>query len=792
MIRHFISLIFIFTVFAVSAQDANTLSGTVTDDGGQAIGRASVRLLNTNFGTITDASGKFTLSGLDAGRFILQVSAIGYATRTVEVSVGAAESSDLKLNLSESSVQLSDVVVTAQKQEEDKQKIPATISTLSSEQVQQYRLWNTRELTAIIPNMFSNNSGDNRNVTSIRGITTTSYDPAVATYVDGVNQFTLDTYIPQLMDIERIEVLSGPQGTLYGRNAMAGVINIITRQPTNTPSGFAELNIGNYGQTRYAIGYRTPLIPNKLYFGISGVYEKTSGYYTNLYNNSDFDKRSTFTANYFLKYNVSQRWALSLNMKTNSNRNDGAFPLAGSVDEALSKPFTVNQNAVTKLMDNNFNASLVASYSGDKINFFSQSAYQSNYRYYKNPIDGDFSPADIITIVNNYGKDWNNVKVLTQEFKFSSPASLNSPFKWTAGTYMFHQYVPNKQATHFGEDAGFYGIPDTNFSTINTTTAYANGIAVYGQGTYTFLDHLDVTLGFRYDYEHKKQTVGGAYQHDPDPTVIVTQPDTTGRADFNAISPKVAVAYRVGSHTYYVSYARGFRAGGMTQASSDPTQPPLYAYKPEYSNNYEVGMKHHFLNNKVMVNLSAFYIKVTDAQVPTLVLPDAITVTRNAGELTSKGIDLQISTTPAKNLQFDYNFGFNDARYTKLNLPGADENGDGQPDGSVSYKNNKQIFTPAFTSMAALQYGSMVGPVKLTARGEWMLLGDQYFDLPNTIKQDSYSLFNVRAGAAYDRFELMFWGRNLGDQHYIAYAYNFGATHLGDPRTYGVTFRANF
>jgi iron complex outermembrane receptor protein len=185
-----------------------------------------------------------------------------------------------------------------------------------------------------------------------------------------------------------------------------------------------------------------------------------------------------------------------------------------------------------------------------------------------------------------------------------------------------------------------------------------------------------------------------------------------------------------------------------------------------------------------MVNLSLFYISVTDVQVPTLVLPDAITITRNAGELTSKGIDLQISTTPIKNLQFDYNFGVNDAAYDKLNLS--------QDGNEEDLKGNKQIFTPSFTSMAALQYAYSIGRVKLSARGEWMMLGEQYFDLPNTIKQDGYSLFNVRAGAAYDRFELMFWGRNLGDEHYIAYAYNFGATHLGDPRNYGVTFRANF
>ena len=131
---------------------------------------------------------------------------------------------------------------------------------------------------------------------------TTSYDPAVATYIDGVNQFTLDTYIATLFDVERIEVLRGPQGTLYGRNAMGGVINIITKQPANNTNGFAEINIGNYNQQRYTLGLRTPLIKNKLFFGVAGVYNRRNGFYTNEFYNNSYDKRNTFTGNYYLKY----------------------------------------------------------------------------------------------------------------------------------------------------------------------------------------------------------------------------------------------------------------------------------------------------------------------------------------------------------------------------------------------------------------------------------------------------------------------------------------------------------
>src|SRR5690606_13706900 len=150
--------------------------------------------------------------------------------------------------------QLEEVTVTAQKQEENLQEVPISVSHITDQEVNNLRLWQARDLTGLFPNFYSSHSGDGRNVVGIRGISTTSYDPAVAVYVDGVIQFGLDTYSNGLLDIERIEVLRGPQGTLYGRNAMGGVINIITKQPTNQTQGFAGVDFGNYGLSRYSLG----------------------------------------------------------------------------------------------------------------------------------------------------------------------------------------------------------------------------------------------------------------------------------------------------------------------------------------------------------------------------------------------------------------------------------------------------------------------------------------------------------------------------------------------------------
>jgi iron complex outermembrane recepter protein len=302
-------------------------------------------------------------------------------------------------------------------------------------------------------------------------------------------------------------------------------------------------------------------------------------------------------------------------------------------------------------------------------------------------------------------------------------------------------------------------------------------------------DKFELTAGLRYDYEHKKQSVLGQYQVDPDPTpVFDTRPDTSASVNFSAFSPKLSAAYHINNNsTVYATYSRGYRAGGYTQLSSDPSQPPLYNFKPEYSNNFEAGIKNNFMNDRVRVNIAVFYTTINNAQIPTLVLPDAVTITRNAGKLHSKGAELELSATPFRNFEIVYNAGYTDAKYKTLKVP---QNGS-----EVNLEGNKQVYTPSGTSALALQYAYDLGTkqnLKAVVRGEWMYLGKQYFDLANAISQDGYSLLNTRVGFAAKNFEVMFWGRNLAGKKYISYAYDFGAIHLGDPRTYGITLTGKF
>jgi iron complex outermembrane receptor protein len=685
----------------------------------------------------------------------------------------------------DSAVSLNEVLVTAQKREEPAGKVPLAISVFTANQVQAFRLWNNKDMSGVVPNFYASDPGDGRDVISIRGITTTSYDPAVATYIDGINQFGLDTYIPSLFDIQRIEILRGPQGTLYGRNAMGGVVNIITRQPTNQISGFAEVSAGNHGLQRYAAGFRAPLIKDKLFIGVAGAYEGRDGYYTNEYDQSSYDRQHSYTGNYYLKYLPCARWTVDLNIKHRGNRNHGAFPLVADPAMVFQQPFLLNQNAKTTMVDNTFQSSLSAGYRGRSFNFRTQSSYQQNYRYYQQPIDGDFSPLDAISVINNYGSKWNNIRAYTEDLQFSSAPSSSS-WKWTAGSYWFYQDQPNKQATRYGNDANLLGVGDSLFSTITTTRNHKWGMAFYGQVSYALTEKLNLTGGLRYDYEHQSEHVLGEMQHDPDPTPFVVVPDTSGKVSFHAFSPKLALDYRMGDRsTLYIVYSRGFRTGGLTQLSFMTDQPPLAGYRPEYSSNYELGVKTILLSGKLRVNAAIFYTHINDAQVPTLVLPDAITVTRNTGRLNNRGAEAEISATPFPGLEILYNFGYTHSRYQTLKLA---QNG-----ATVDLAGKRQPFTPDITSLLAVQYTYRIGADwRVFARGEWKMMGTTYYDLGNTISQSSYSLYNMRCGVSRKQLELALWARNIGDKKYIAYAYDFGAYHLGDPATWGVTLGVRF
>src|SRR5450432_4057301 len=772
--------------YAVS-QAQSKYSGTVRDEKGNPVVGATIHLLNTDVSVISNEAGGFSFPIVPKGIYSAEISSIGFARMERKIQLPLNVDS-LIIKLAKSAIQLDAVVVTAEKQESNIQNVPISITALSTRDIQAYRLWASSDLKGIVSNLYSANPGDGRNVSSIRGITSTSYDPAVDTYIDGVPQFTLDTYIPQLFDIDHIDVLKGPQGTLYGRNAMGGVINIFTKQPDDQVHVSFELSSGNYGLERYAFNFSTPIVKGKLYLGAAVLYEASDGYYINDFNNTNFDRQHRTADNIYLKYLLNSQWSFTLNMKNLWNRNQGAFTLNPTVELALANPFHLDQNAVGEMVDNSLNTSLQIRHAGTKMDFTSLTAYQSNYRYYKSPVDGDFSPLDIISIVNDYGKNWNKVSAWTEELRLSSATAAVSPLKWAVGSYLFLQKAPNKQGVHFGADAALAGSPDSNYTIINTAQIKNQGAAFYGQLEYALSNHFSAVAGLRYDYQQSNAEVSGLYLPDGSINGFPTQPDTSGKTTYHALSPMFSFSFHPDDHAHiYVSYNRGFRTGGLTQLSSDPSQPPLYPYQPEYSNNYELGLKSNYFTNRLHANFAIFYNTVQSVQIPTLILPDAITVIKNAGGLDSKGFEAELQGLVLPGLELTYHFGYTHATYTSGKLS---SNGN-----AVDLDGKRQVFTPDMTSMGVMQYSfKLPKPIGVNAfiRGEWYYFGKQFFDLSNLQEQSSYQLLNASVGITYSFFSISAWLRNITGTQYVAYAYDFGAARLGDPYTYGVNMKFKF
>jgi iron complex outermembrane recepter protein len=773
-------LVFLIFLFHLCQAQAPTIV-LISDGDGVKIPGATIHVLNTDITLLSNDSGRVVFPPLPKGDYSVMITAVGFAR--IEKRIRLPLTEIVSVPLVRTSVQLDAVVVTAEKKESNIQNVPVSITALSSREIDAYRLWANKDLKGVVSNLYSADPGDGRDVTSIRGITSTSYDPAIVTYIDGVPQFTLDTYIPQLFDVDHIDVLKGPQGTLYGRNALGGVINIVTKQPDNQLHTSLEYSLGNFKTNRLSFAFKAPLIKGKLFLGIAGLYESSSGFYTNDFNNNKFDSQYRYAGNIFLKYLLNPQWSFTINVKSLWNRNFGAFALNPTISDAFVNPYHLDQNAIGKMVDNSLNTSFQIRHTGSKMDFSSLTAYQSNYRYYEKPLDGDFSPLDIISIVNNYGKPWNKVDAWTEELRLSSATSSSSSLKWAVGSYLFLQNAPNKQGVHFGTDAALIGSPDSNYTIINTTQIKNKGLAFYGQLEYDLSKQFNISGGLRYDYQESSAEVSGLYLPDGSPAGFPTQPDTSGKTNFHAWSPMLSLSYYPNAFAHiYASYRRGYRTGGLTQLSSDPSQPPLYPYQPEYSNNYELGVKTNYFNNRFHANLAFFYNTVQDVQVPTLILPDAITVIKNAGGLTSRGFEAELEGMVARGLDLTWHLGYTHSTYNsgKLSSNGME----------VDLENKNQVFTPNLTSMFSAQYSRRILKTYVTFfRAEWFYFGKQYFDLLNLQSQSSYQYLNGSFGVSKSFWSFSFWFRNITGTKYIAYAYDFGAARLGNPYTYGVTVK---
>ncbi|MDQ1087163.1 TonB-dependent receptor [Siphonobacter sp. SORGH_AS_1065] len=769
--------LFLLNVSLVLAQRGATIRGRVEEENGQPITDVTIELKPVHRSTTSNEQGRFTFTNIPAGSYELHASSLNYQFDHKLVAVADGQTVTVVLTATTKTLQLSPVTITAEKYANTQQRTALSVSSLSSRQIQERRIQEMGDMLMSVPNLMSMNVGSpTLTMTSIRGINTFSQNPVVGIYVDGIPMFDGYSSSVQIQNIERVEVLRGPQSTLYGRNALGGVINIITSKPGNVTHGFGELTLGNFSRQRYAAGLSGPLVKNKLFAGFSGIYDTRNGFFTNLYTGRKFDKPETYSGSLNLRYLASDRLSFTLHSRGEYNHIAGTFPYTFA-SMAEQQPLTINQNGTNRETRKLVTTSLQAVYQlkGMELSSLTGHTFMSDtYQDY----DVDYSPADFML----YEMPFQPQNTLTQEFKLVS--NQHEKLRFTAGLFGFMDRKKAETVYRYGADAATY-YPGAPYSSFIYSDKKIQGLAAYVHATYALTSKLDLIAGLRYDYENRTLT-HRTEMAKPGETPTVIAPDKTIDGHNDAVSPKLGFSLKATSDLMaYATYSRGYRSGGFNQYTAQANK---LNYKPEFTDNFEVGVKSEWLNRRLRANLALFYVAWKDQQ-QSVAFPDLIT--DNVGKLQNKGLELELTALPLKGLEVNYNLGMVDTKYQSLILSdGAGKNKD--------YAGNHQIFTPKLSTSLAATYRHTLGQkAALFVTPEWKYLGLQYMNYYNDLIQQPFSLINLNAGVKYGPVEISIWGKNMGDVRYLTFAY---ATTVkaqspvaqGAPRTIGVTLKAGF
>ncbi|MCU0626012.1 MAG: TonB-dependent receptor [Gemmatimonadaceae bacterium] len=786
--------------FTASAQATTPVTGTVRAAGTPLAG-VRLSLLNTGVVTRSDSLGRFRLQPPGPGRYTLLAQRPGYAALTRDITAPTA--SPLALDLAPAPQQLAAAVVTADRREERADRVPGSLTVLDADRVQAARVWELRDLPGLVPNLqWSDQGVPYQAILGIRGIAAFSDEPAVATYVDGVPAFDIAGNGLSLVDIERIEVLRGPQGTQYGRNALGGVINIVTRPPGNERRGSVETGIGNLGLTRLSAAFRTPLVRDRLFLSVSAQRQQRDGFYRNdltgtpiARSGADDARFGDNTATYAaaaLRWLPGGAWSAEATAKAQqdrSARNSGYFAFAPSDSIAFARPFTLARDQLGRSERRLVNGALSVRHDGARVAFQSVTSAQHIGFAYRD-IDFDGTPTDVFRASSEHRLALGAFQpqtILNQELRLASAPGARS-LRWVAGVAGFRQSRTVGNATDYRAGAAALFPPavaaQLPFATVQGGELVNTGSAVFGEATWLPTARLELTAGARWDREVRRGTAVDFTLRNGVPDYNVRDADR--RATFRAVSPRAAIVLRPDDRWQLsATWARGFRAGGINLFTPNAA---TRLYEPETSDNVEVGMKGAWLDRRLLVNASLFRIDWRDQQLIFAASPGDFVV-GNLGRVRSQGGELEIVALPWRGIEVQQALGITDARYRALTFLGEDRTG------------NRAYYTPAYTSTTALQLARplpgrpLLGvPASWQLRTELQAFGRQYFDVANTIAQAPVQLVHLRGAIDVGRWTVAGFVRNATDRRYLGYASPtfFTFAQLAPPRTYGMTVGARF
>jgi len=758
------------------------VSGNVSDNTGEPLIGATIMEQGTVNGTVSDYNGNYELTVTEGA--VVVVSYTGYSDQEAAVSEGGR----LNFVLETDAEVLDEVVVSgfsgvvgrARKRVESIQNIPESVVALNADGIEKAGISNVADFAELVPNMkLSESQAIGVNFLIVRGIPQIrNADAPVAFVVDGVTIPDPALLNQEIFDLALIEAVKGPQGALYGKNAIGGAINIYSKEPTNQSKNNLQVGAGNGGYLSGQFVSSGAITEDKAYYRLSGKYQNFDGLLTNTFldRKVDFSEDVSFRGQVILTPTNKFKAAVTLQyMNTDAGATYYSISPTSIGTGGLLEPIDPNpteDNSVihqdvfgNSTLDNLF-GSLNLQFNLGKSKLQSITSYNKVDR--ETYGDLDFTEEAFDGFVNVFGLDqgeFNNTSSFNQELRLSSTNS-DSPVDWSIGGFI--QSV----------ERDFYQ-SDLTLSADWAVTDYTvnfNTVALFGFLDYQLTDQLTASFGLRFDSDNFEQDdrLGGIMNE---------------RSD-DVLQPKFSLSYKaLDNALMFANYGRGYRAGGFNPSVTDLFN---VDYRKEISDNYEFGFKTSSWGNRFILNGSVFFSDFTDRQQfalePSLFIPGNF----NYDKSTIFGFEIDTKTRLAKGLDVLLSYGFVDS---KIDEGGATGGASGTATNLNAFNGNITSFVPRnnfnlgiASSFDLSETASLDLNINLNGTGEiyWSdANGDDSLS-------DGYQLLDARATLNLNKVKLTLWGKNLLDQQYYLELDTFGFGWRGRPATVGATVGVDF
>ncbi|MEM9529733.1 MAG: TonB-dependent receptor [Pseudomonadota bacterium] len=721
---------------------------------------------------------------------------------------------------------LEEVVVTAQHRQENLQSIPVTVSALSSAQLEAAGIFDPASVAINVPGMAYAEFAPGQALISMRGISSVDdgagLDNSVSLFLDGVYIGRLASINFDMFDLERIEVLRGPQGTLFGRNSIGGAINVISSKPADEFGGKFGITAGNEGILRYQ-GFVTGPLSDTVSGKFTINHRERDGFVRNVILNKDQQDEDQTSLRGQLRWTGdNSEWLLSADWMEDDREDMGRTPIengAPVVQIAAANGVTgPRQNAAPADGFSKREASGI-SLQGD-IDFASGTLTSITAI---RQAETDWEMASVGAPLGVLGLPFDEViddiiediDTFSQEFRWNS--NLGGAFNYTAGFYFLTEDTDRTE--QFKITAAGTADPDVPFrqlapgaqnvigneisGTFNETTSYA----LYGQGTYDFSDRLRLTFGARYtidekDYRAQSVDCGGdraGTQFENFPlcqglggslNIIAESFDVSASDDWNDFSPKIALQYDVTDDAMvFGSLSRGYKSGGFG-GSQGIASAAIRPVDQETAINLEVGYKGDLLDNTLRLNVTAFATDYDDLQIvrfgPVPESEFGTFITTNIGSADIRGLETELTWNASENLQIAGNLALLDTEVNDIVINNTD----------VSGSELRQAPDVSYTLMANYNLPTQTGDWDF--RVQFSHTDEQINDyIDQRTRVDAFDLLDARVAwtSTDETWEVVLWGQNLTDDDYISHSYVIGPGVIGvwgAPRTFGLTVNYGF